>query len=969
MPTFRDDIKIGGMVPMMKTDDINDQAITKDKIRDGNVTTEKLADGAVSTDKIPDGAIKTEKIADENVTTSKLADGAVSASKIADQNVTKEKIADQSVDNSKLSPEAVTYDKVKNKAIITEKLNDRAVTTEKVEEKAITNPKLGDQSVDGRVVREASLESKHFANESVTTEKVARKSITNPKLGDQSVDGRVVREASLESKHFANESVTTEKVARKSITNDKIADGTLKKDKLDPELRKAIESATGLPEDLIETIQNVDDTLKDHQSQLNDKQSQIDDKQQQITANDEDISLLQTRSTQMEETIKGIAATGGASQATAVTYNNANSQLTATNIQSAVDELQGSKIDKTSIAQESGDAEDKVMSQKVVSTKLSDLNEHLNNVSQSVQSSFGESEENGAYFANEKGEVFAKYTEEGFDTIPSYKLVKVIRERNMKNMDEWRKLGFGLFIHWGCYSVPAGHYVGENVDGEEVDVKYAAEALYSHAKIPKTTYRAYSKQFTAEKWDAKSIAKMAYDAGMKYIVITLRHAEGFVLYDTKYGDWHVGNDDCPARTTIIDELVAACKKYGLKFGIYTNQSWDWMATGGCGQKFLNNGVDPYTDEQHREYYAIESNRIVESINRFKPYEFWYDTGSSQKYFTPIYKAQEIEYPSVVVNDRLWQDGDATKYDFATGESSLYYGDLPYSENCLSMASSWGYRADTDLKENYPSSAKIINTFIIESLSRGSNCLLNIGPKADGSISDNVKDLFGELSDFCKKYGSWYNRERMSFNCNPKWGRMWIVGNVVRCFVFSNEAEISVEGIHTNFIKDVKVYDTKNATYSIISDTKITISGLPSSVNNLPKVVDILFDNKADIVYDDINYLSDNEDIPFASFQVKSTAVVSTDLTTCGAWYNGYFITKVKFIGTTGSHTIKLKNSDGTASTITVVFSNGKEEQSILFNTSNLEAESSVTLAKDVVYTIKITKSNDGYFNFKGFSFT
>ena len=206
---------------MMKTDDINDQAITKDKIRDGNVTTEKLAEGAVSTDKLPDGAIKTEKIADENVTTSKLADGSVSASKIADQNVTREKIADQSVDNSKLSREAVTYDKLKDKSVITEKLNDRAVTTEKVEEKAITNPKLGDQSVDGRVVREASLETKHFANESVTTEKVARK----------------------------------------SITNDKIADGTLKKDKLDPELRKTIESATGLSSELIEMIQDVDENL------------------------------------------------------------------------------------------------------------------------------------------------------------------------------------------------------------------------------------------------------------------------------------------------------------------------------------------------------------------------------------------------------------------------------------------------------------------------------------------------------------------------------------------------------------------------------------------------------------------------------------------------------------------------------------------------------------------------------------
>ena len=140
---------------------------------------------------------------------------------IADNAITNEKLAEHSVDNSKLSQDSVSYDKILNGAVITEKIQDGAVTTEKVEEKAVTNPKLGDQSVDGRVVREASLESKHFANESVTTEKVARK----------------------------------------SITNDKIADGTLKKEKLDPELRKAIESATGLPDELVEMIQNVDENL------------------------------------------------------------------------------------------------------------------------------------------------------------------------------------------------------------------------------------------------------------------------------------------------------------------------------------------------------------------------------------------------------------------------------------------------------------------------------------------------------------------------------------------------------------------------------------------------------------------------------------------------------------------------------------------------------------------------------------
>ena len=249
------------MVPMMKTDDYNDQSVTKDKLRDGNVTTEKLADGAVNTDKLSDGVITTPKIANQNVTTEKMADAAIVTSKIADQNVTREKLADQSVDNSKLSPKAVTYDKLNDKSVITEKLNDRAVTTEKVEDKAITNPKLGDQSVDGRVVREASLETKHLANESVTTDKIARKSITKDKIAEGAVDETLIKDGSIVNSKLSKNSVSTDKIENGSVTNDKLANGTLKIDKFDPELRKAIESATGLPDNLVGLIQDVDENL------------------------------------------------------------------------------------------------------------------------------------------------------------------------------------------------------------------------------------------------------------------------------------------------------------------------------------------------------------------------------------------------------------------------------------------------------------------------------------------------------------------------------------------------------------------------------------------------------------------------------------------------------------------------------------------------------------------------------------
>lgn len=282
---------------------------------------------------------------------------------IADKAVTNEKLAEHSVDNSKLSPDSVSYDKIQNDAVITEKIQDKAVTTEKVEEKAITNTKLGDQSVDGRVVREASLETKHFANESVTTEKVARKSITKDKLADNAVDASQVVDGSIGNSKLSPDSVTTEKIKDSSVTNEKVADDTLGIEKFDPELRKTIQAATGLPDDLSQMIQDVDKSVKQLKEKDTDLQSQINDKQQQITANDGDISLLQTRSTQMEKAIKNISASGGASQASAVTYENTESGLDSVTAQGAIDELARKKFDKENISQEFGDSEDKVVSQ------------------------------------------------------------------------------------------------------------------------------------------------------------------------------------------------------------------------------------------------------------------------------------------------------------------------------------------------------------------------------------------------------------------------------------------------------------------------------------------------------------------------------------------------------------------------------------------------------------------------------
>lgn len=226
-------------------------------------------------------------------------------------------------------------------------------------DQTLTYSKYVKDEESGESVKE-SLDKKVNVTDELTTQQIKDGAITNEKMAADSVGNANLQDGSVSNEKLEDGSITNEKLAENSITKDKLQDKTIGVEKLDNELRQTIAAATGLPEDLVETIQNVDDTLKDHQSQLDDKQSQIDDKQQQITTNDEDISLLQTRSTQMEETIKGIAATGGASQATAVTYDNEKSGLTAINAQAAIDET-NTKLSGLSNNTELRDEEDNVI--------------------------------------------------------------------------------------------------------------------------------------------------------------------------------------------------------------------------------------------------------------------------------------------------------------------------------------------------------------------------------------------------------------------------------------------------------------------------------------------------------------------------------------------------------------------------------------------------------------------------------
>ena len=139
----------------------------------------------------------------------------------------------------------------------------------------------------------------------------------------------------------------------------------------------------------------------------------------------------------------------------------------------------------------------------------------------------------------------------------------------------WREAKFGLFIHWGVYAVPAGKY-GDNTSH--------GEWIMHRAKIPSAEYKEYATQFNPVKYDPAAWVKVAKDAGMKYIVITSKHHDGFALYPSDVTDWDVV-DATPYGKDLLGPLVKEAKKAGLKMGFYYSQAQDWNHPGGAKARF------------------------------------------------------------------------------------------------------------------------------------------------------------------------------------------------------------------------------------------------------------------------------------------------------------------------------------------------------------------------------------------------
>jgi alpha-L-fucosidase len=289
---------------------------------------------------------------------------------------------------------------------------------------------------------------------------------------------------------------------------------------------------------------------------------------------------------------------------------------------------------------------------------------------------------------------------------------------------QWfREARFGLFIHWGVYAVPAGEWQGKQIGG-------IGEWIMKNGKIPVADYRAFAKDFTAANYDPAAWASLARRAGMKYVVITSKHHDGFALYDSAASDWNAVKSSGAARD-LLTPLAAAVRAEGLKFGLYYSQAQDWTNPGGA-KAGDGKDWDPAQTGDYDAYLAtVALPQVHEIIGRFDPAIIWWDTPTNMtrervKPFADFMAG----HPAIINNNRL---GTGFAGDTKTPEQHIpprgYPGEL--FEVCMTMNDTWGFKKNDT---NWKSVRQLVRN-LSDISSKGGNFLLNVGPTADGRIPD------------------------------------------------------------------------------------------------------------------------------------------------------------------------------------------------------------------------------------------
>lgn len=369
---------------------------------------------------------------------------------------------------------------------------------------------------------------------------------------------------------------------------------------------------------------------------------------------------------------------------------------------------------------------------------------------------------------------------------------------------------FGMFIHWGLYAIPA-----------------RGEWVRSWEEITKEDYMPYFDEFDPVDYDPKKWARAAKEAGMKYVVLTAKHHDGFCLFDSKYTEFKSTNTKC--GRDLVAEYVEAVRGEGLKVGLYFSLlDWyhpDYPHYGDKNHPMRNNPAYGNEERDFNRYLTYMHNQVREICTNYGKidiiwFDFSYDDlrGEAWKATELIEMVRSLQ-PDVIIDNRLEVSGEGFG-SLAAGNPTPYHGDFVSPEQiippnglqdvngkdlvweaCVTMNNHWGYcREDQFFKP-----ASMLVKKLVECVSKGGNLLLNVGPDAKGNIPEKSMEILEKIGGWMKKNSdSIYGCGKAGID-KPDWGRVTRQGNTLYFHVFENTVgPLPLPGVKKDEIESVRM---------------------------------------------------------------------------------------------------------------------------------------------------------------------
>jgi alpha-L-fucosidase len=425
------------------------------------------------------------------------------------------------------------------------------------------------------------------------------------------------------------------------------------------------------------------------------------------------------------------------------------------------------------------------------------------------------------------------------------------KQKKDARMAWFREARFGMFIHWGLYAIPAGEYKGEKIEG-------IGEWIMHKAQIPVEEYEKYAAQFNPLKYNADEWVTLAKNAGMKYIVITSKHHDGFCLWDSKMTQYDI-MDASPYKKDILKALKEACDKHGIRLCFY-HSIMDWHHPDAQAPFYPNYNDRERSNPNFANYVKnYMKPQLKELVDKYGPLGIlWFDGEWIKDWTSPLgkdlYNYVRNLQPDIIINNRvdkgrqgmagLNREGDFAG-DYGTPEQEIPDTGLPGVdwESCMTMNDTWGYKS---FDNNWKSSTMLIQN-LVDIASKGGNYLLNVGPTAEGLIPEPSVERLNAMGEWMKVNSEAIYGTQASPYAQPEWGRYTRKPGVLYAIIFEPPKERKL--LIAELKKPVsKVYALTNKNISDLS-YKTGSSGLTISLK------DVKFNEHATVIA--VHYSNEN----------------------------------------------------------------------------------------------------------------